>query len=496
MKTLLRSLTFFLILALAPFGSGLHAAEKPGRLACVGDSITFGVGTGLPAFYSYPAQLERMLGKAWEVRGFGDSGSTLLKGGDKPYQNQQAFKNALNFNPEVVVIMLGTNDTKPQNWRLKDSFVADYRDLIGKFKALPSRPRIYICRPVPVPGIGNYGINNAAILEQFPLVELVAKEEAVGVIDLYASLDGHDDLLPDRVHPNSGGAERMARAVYRVLTGGDFEGPVPATRISSWQGFEQLEFVVAGRSCRLVRPVKPAKGNPWIWRAEFFGHEPQTDIALLKLGFHVGYIQVSDMFGSPASLDLMDAYYDHVVKTYQLASKTTLLGFSRGGLYAVNWAARNPGRVASLYLDAPVLDVKSWPAGKGLGKGAPEEWTKLKKVFGLSEEQALAAAISPLDHIKPLADAKIPILSICGDADTAVPYLENTAIFAERYRALGGPIEVVLKPGVDHHPHSLKDPEVIVKFILRSVGRPPENSDESSAAPRHSSWKIRRARHG
>ena len=493
MKHLLRSLTFVLIFAFALLRPALFAAEKPGRLACVGDSITFGVGTGLPAFYSYPAQLERMLGTAWEVRGFGDSGSTLLNAGDKPYQKQQAFENALKFNPEVVVIMLGTNDTKPQNWRLKDSFAADYRDLIAKFKALPSRPRIYICRPVPVPGAGNYGINNAAILEQFPLVDLVAKEEGLGVIDLYASLDGHDDLLPDRVHPNRGGAERMARAVYRVFAGGDFVGPVPATRISTWQGFEQIEFVVSDRACRLIRPDKAARGKPWIWRTEFFGHEPQTDIALLKLGFHVGYIQISDMFGAPASLDLMDTYYEHVVNTYQLAPKTTLLGFSRGGLYAVNWAARNPGRVASLYLDAPVLEVKSWPAGKGLGKGAPEEWEKLKKVFGLTEEQALTAAISPLDHIKPLADAKIPILSVCGETDTAVPYVENTAIFAERYRALGGQIEVILKPGVDHHPHSLKDPAAIVKFILRSVDQTSGNSDNpSSTRPK----KTHRGRRG
>ena len=287
MKTLLRLLTFVLIFALAPAGPALFAAEKPGRLACVGDSITFGAGTGLPAFYSYPAQLERMLGKAWEVRGFGDSGSTLLNAGDKPYQKQQAFENALKFNPEVVVIMLGTNDTKPQNWRLKDSFAADYRDLIGKFKALPAHPRIYICRPVPVPGVGNYGINNAAILEQFPLVDRVAKEEGTGVIDLYASLDGHDDLLPDRVHPNRAGAERMARAVYRVLTGGEFEGPVPAIRISSWQGFEQLEFVVAGRACRLVRPVEVAKGKPWIWRAEFFGHEVQQQNGVHAADLHV-----------------------------------------------------------------------------------------------------------------------------------------------------------------------------------------------------------------
>ncbi len=446
------------------------APPAPGRLACVGDSITAGVGTFNGGIESYPSLLERMLPKPWEVRNFGVSGSTLLNQGDKPYQKERAFQEALTFKPEVVVIMLGTNDTKPQNWKFKDQFAADYRDLIGKFKALESHPAIFVCRPVPVPGQGNFGINEAGIVEIIPMADAVARGESAGVIDMHAAFEGRHDLLPDRVHPNSAGAELMARTVYKTLVGKEFAGNIPAVKKSRWNGLVQLEFIVRGRVCKLVVPEKAAPGSPWVWRAEFFGHEPQTDLALAAQGFHVAYMDVSNMYGAPKALDLMDAFYDHLRATYQLSAKTTLIGMSRGGLYSVNWASRHPDRTASLYLDAPVCDLRSWPGGKGKGKGSPGDWENAKKIYGLTEEQARVFDQNPLDNLKPLAGAKVPILSVCGEADTVVPYLENTAVLKERYEAMGGPIEVILKPGVDHHPHSLKDPAPIVKFILKSVG--------------------------
>ncbi len=126
------------------------------RVACIGDSITAGVGAANGE--SYPGQLGRMLGGKWEVRNFGVSGSTLLKHGDLPYQKQQAFQAALQYQPQVVIIMLGINDTKPQNWKLKDQFSAGYEDLVGRFARLPSKPRVFVCRSVPVPGQGNFGI--------------------------------------------------------------------------------------------------------------------------------------------------------------------------------------------------------------------------------------------------------------------------------------------------------------------------------------------------
>jgi len=248
--------------------------------------------------------------------------------------------------------------------------------------------------------------------------------------------------------------------------------PLPAADGAPlWNGYERLDFQVAGRDAWMVIPISAAEHRPWIWRTEFFGHEPQADLALLAQGYHVAYVNVQNLYGAPVALDAMDAFYDHLTKVHRLAPKTVLEGFSRGGLFALNWAARHPERVAALYLDAPVCDFKSWPGGRGKGKGSPTDWERCKSAYGLTEEQALTYRLNPVDHLTPLAQAKIPILTVCGDADAVVPYPENSGLIAERYPKLGGEIKVILKPGVDHHPHSLVDPTPIVSFLLAHRGK-------------------------
>jgi len=248
-------------------------------------------------------------------------------------------------------------------------------------------------------------------------------------------------------------------------------GQPPDVQKSQWNGHEQLTFKVGGRSALLVVPAAPAPGNPWIWRTEFFGVDPQADVALLGKGFHVAYIDVGGMFGAPAALDAMDGFYDHVVKTYSLASKTVLEGFSRGGLYAMNWAARHPDRVSCIYLDAPVCDFKSWPGGGGRSRFAGREWRQLLQAYGMNDEQARAYALNPVDNLEPLATANIPILCVIGDMhDWIVPIEENALKVEERYKKLGGEIEVIRKPKGGHRPHSLPDPTPIVDFVVRHAG--------------------------
>ncbi|MFZ4777279.1 MAG: alpha/beta hydrolase family protein [Terrimicrobiaceae bacterium] len=138
---------------------------------------------------------------------------------------------------------------------------------------------------------------------------------------------------------------------------------------------------------------------------------------------------------------------------------------------SANWnPASVPGKVAALYVDAPVCDFKSWPGGKGKGKGgAPSEWPGCLKAYGFTEEQALAYKFNPVDNLAPLAAAKIPIIAVAGDADDVVPLPENIGIVEIRYRELGGEIQLIVKPGVGHHPHSLTDPTPVVDFLIRHV---------------------------
>ena len=269
---------------------------------------------------------------------------------------------------------------------------------------------------------------------------------------------------------------RFAPIILATLLLGSFNSTIllaadtaPAVKTSDWNGYVRLDFEVAGHSGLLVKPKAAAAGNPWIWRTEFFGHEPQGDIALLGAGYAVAFFKVSDMYGAPASIDLMGQFHDYVTRAYGLNQRAVLEGFSRGGLYAVNFAATHPDKTAALYLDAPVLDIRSWPGGKGTGAGSKTCWDQALKIYGLTEETAPAFKGNPLDRLDPLAKAGIPILSVCGDADKTVPYAENTALLEQRYKALGGKIEVILKPGVDHHPHSLKDPQPIVDFLLKNA---------------------------
>ncbi|HLL43407.1 MAG TPA: GDSL-type esterase/lipase family protein, partial [Segetibacter sp.] len=236
-----------------------------------------------------------------------------------------------------------------------------------------------------------------------------------------------------------------------------------SAKSSKWMGFNRTDFVLQGRNCLVVEPTTAAPGKPWIWRTEFFGHEPQGDSTLAAKGFHVVYIDLQDMYGAPVALDLMDKFYEYLVQEKDLNKKTVLEGFSRGGLFAFNWAARNPGKVSGIYVDAPVCDFKSWPGGKGKGVGSPSDWGKLKKVYDFaSDQEAMEYKGNPIDNLEPLAQAKIPILCVCGETDEVVPMAENISIVEERYKKLGGEIKIIAKPNNGHHPHSLKDPTPIV----------------------------------
>jgi lysophospholipase L1-like esterase/pimeloyl-ACP methyl ester carboxylesterase len=236
---------------------------------------------------------------------------------------------------------------------------------------------------------------------------------------------------------------------------------------SNWNGYRKYEFMVNNRPVLVVAPKEPAPGRPWVWHGEFFGHKPAPDIALLGKGFHIAYMNVQNMLGAPPAVKHWNAFYQELTSRYGLSPKPALVGLSRGGLYCYNWAAANPDKVACIYADAPVCDVKSWPGGKGEGKGDPKNWALVLQLWGLKDDaEALAAKISPVDNLAPLAKQRVPLLHVYGDADDVVPWKENTGILAERYRQLGGQITLIAKPGVGHHPHGLEDSTPIVDFIL------------------------------
>ena len=193
------------------------AREAPKRIACVGDSITFGAAIKDRVKNCYPAQLGRMLGEKFEVRNFGVNGATLLKKGDKPYWKLKAYANARDFQPEIVVIKLGTNDSKPRNWKHKEEYVADYMELIESFRKLASKPVVWLCYPVPAYP-GRWGITDKVMKEEvMPRLDEVAKKSGCKVIDLYSALSDKKEMFPDLVHPNAKGATLIAEAVSSAI---------------------------------------------------------------------------------------------------------------------------------------------------------------------------------------------------------------------------------------------------------------------------------------
>jgi pimeloyl-ACP methyl ester carboxylesterase len=238
--------------------------------------------------------------------------------------------------------------------------------------------------------------------------------------------------------------------------------------LDQWFGFERVDFNFSGRDAIVVKPHHVAATCSYIWRTEFFGHEPQLDIALLERGWHVVYLTVSDLYGAPCAIEAMRPFQTHLETEFGLHGKTVLEGMSRGGLYAFNYAAAYPEKVAALYLDNPVLDIRSWPAGQGKGPGNADNWRECFELYGLTPETERSIA-GPLDRIEPVAAAKIPIVAVCGDADEVVPFDENMAVLASQYEALNALIKLIVKEGFKHHPHCLVDPTPLVEFLEGAV---------------------------
>lgn len=191
-------------------------AQNPIKIAFVGNSITQGPGRDNPG--SFPLQVGTLLGDAYEIKNFGVSGRTLLRKGDFPYWNEPQFTEAKDFAPDVVVIKLGTNDSKPQNWEHKADFVKDYLDLIAEFRAImPADGKVYIVIPVPVTR-ENFGINPVIMdnEQRLMLFDIIQKSGAE-VIDLYTPLKDKAQLLPDGVHPNAEGLTIMAQVIARAI---------------------------------------------------------------------------------------------------------------------------------------------------------------------------------------------------------------------------------------------------------------------------------------
>ena len=222
---------------LSDLGRWLDHLQTPStdavKVACIGNSITDGHGIDMASVFGYPAQLQKILGKDYWVKNFGVGARTMLNKGDYPYMNELAWKDAQAFDPDIVVIKLGTNDSKPENWQYGAEFKKDLQQMITtlrpdlaqpvkkkgkKVAALPARPQIYLCTPIPA-FKPSWNISDSVIVNNIiPIQQEVAKQYGLQVIDLHTLFaeDG-DKMLGDGIHPNEKGARRMAEIIADAI---------------------------------------------------------------------------------------------------------------------------------------------------------------------------------------------------------------------------------------------------------------------------------------
>ena len=188
------------------------------RVACIGNSITDGFGIDMATQRGYPTQLQQLLGDGYHVKNFGVSGRTMLNKGDLPYQNELAWRDALAFRPDIVIIKLGTNDSKPENWQYNKGFKDDLQQMVDALQANKNNPRILLCTPIPA-FKPTWNINDSVIVHGItPVINKVAKKNKLQVIDLHTlyANDG-DKMIDDGIHPDAKGARRMAEIIAEQL---------------------------------------------------------------------------------------------------------------------------------------------------------------------------------------------------------------------------------------------------------------------------------------
>ena len=233
-----------------------------------------------------------------------------------------------------------------------------------------------------------------------------------------------------------------------------------------WNGYKRIEFIFEGRTAIVVFPNEPNEKKNWLLKTEYFAAFQGFELQMLARGWHLAYVGNKSRWDFAEDLDIKKRFAKHLQETYGLADKCFPVGMSCGGMIAVELAAKHPDMISALYLDAPVMNLLSCPAG--LGKAGEIVRKVLLPEFisvtNMDVSQLLSYRNHPIDKMHLLLQNNIPIILVYGDADDVVPYDENGALLEKYYRENRGTIITIGKPGCAHHPHGLEDPTPIIEF--------------------------------
>ena len=230
-----------------------------------------------------------------------------------------------------------------------------------------------------------------------------------------------------------------------------------------WNGFKRIDFEFEGREAILVFPETPEENKKWMLKTEYFDAFPNLEIEMIKRGWHLAYIKNITRWCLDEDLDLKRRFADYLTAEFGLHKKCLPIGMSCGGLIASKFAARYPEYVQALYLDAPVMNFLSCPAG--IGKAGNDMMQEFIDATGMNLIDLINYRENPVDKMDILIQNNIPVIMVYGDSDDVVPYDENGQILEEYYRKNNGNITVFGKENCRHHPHGLIDNTSIIELI-------------------------------
>ena len=226
-----------------------------------------------------------------------------------------------------------------------------------------------------------------------------------------------------------------------------------------WNGLRIEHFTYEERDALVVFPEEGTANGRLILKSEYWDAFPETEIELVKLGFHLCFIKNVNRWGTEDVIDTQARFVRFVAEKYGLQQKVVPVGMSCGGLIATKFAAKYPELVSCLYIDAPLLDICS--------NGNPPSVSEVLQVLNMADFSELENYKQmPIHKIPLLVEYKIPVIMVVGDSDIIVPYERNGALLEKAYKEAGLEIEVYSKPGCGHHPHGLEDCKPILDFIM------------------------------
>lgn len=233
-----------------------------------------------------------------------------------------------------------------------------------------------------------------------------------------------------------------------------------------WKGYKRIDFAFEGKAAILVFPNEPNEKKNWLLKTEYFEAFQGFELQMLARGWHLAYVANKSRWDFAEDLDVKRRFAQYLQETYGLAEKCFPVGMSCGGMIAVELAAKYPKMISALYLDAPVMNLLSCPAGLGKAGDIVRQvlLPEFMDVRKMDVSQLLSYREHPIDKMHLLLENEIPIILVYGDADDVVPYEENGALLEKYYRKNGGTIIAIGKPGCGHHPHGLEDPTPIIAF--------------------------------